>query len=55
MRSRKRIRRKPVGLLRKVRKPIAPPTRIEEDPTKYRRSRERERLRREQEEEDDGQ
>jgi len=52
MRSRKRIRRKPGGLLRKIRKPLAPPTRIEEDQTSYRRAHERELLRREQEEDD---
>ena len=34
------------GVMKTVRKPMAPPTRIEEDPTKYRRSREKERLRR---------
>ena len=34
------------GLLRKVRKPMAPPTRVAEDTRKYERARERERLRR---------
>ncbi len=33
--------------MRKVRKPIPPPSRIEEDEKRYRRERERERLRRE--------
>ena len=32
--------------MKKVRKPIPPPTRVEEDPTKYKRAREKERLRR---------
>jgi len=32
---------------KKVRKPMAPPTRVEPDPTKYRRPAEAERLRRE--------
>jgi hypothetical protein len=40
------------GLIRKLRKPIAPPTRVAEDLRKYSRQRERERLRREQEETD---
>jgi hypothetical protein len=52
MRSRKRTRRKPGGVLKKIRKPLAPPTRIEEDPTTYRRERERERLRRAHEQDD---
>ncbi|HEY2525072.1 MAG TPA: hypothetical protein VGI29_08435 [Candidatus Binataceae bacterium] len=47
--------RKPIGHKarkspsRKVRKPVPPPTRVEEPPTTYRRARERERLRREDE------
>jgi len=40
------------GLIRKLRKPIPPPTRVAEDERKYRRQRERERLRREEEETD---
>jgi hypothetical protein len=36
------------GLIRKLRKPIPPPTRVIEDERKYRRQRERERLRREE-------
>jgi hypothetical protein len=40
------------ALIRKVRKPVPPPTKVEEDTTKYRRARERERLRREQSETD---
>jgi len=36
------------GLIRKLRKPIPPPTRVAEDERKYRRQRERERLRREE-------
>jgi hypothetical protein len=38
------------GLIRKLRKPIPPPTRVAEDERKYRRQRDRERLRREEEE-----
>ncbi|MGH7931872.1 MAG: hypothetical protein ACREQN_01760 [Candidatus Binataceae bacterium] len=34
-------------LLRKVRKPLAPPTRVEDDPHTYSRARARERIRRE--------
>ncbi len=37
------------GLIRKLRKPIPPPTRVAEDERKYSRQRERERLRREEE------
>jgi hypothetical protein len=36
----------PGSLLKKVRKPLAPPARIEEDAKKYKRARERERQRR---------
>jgi hypothetical protein len=35
------------GVMRKVRKPVPPPSRVVEDETRYRRERERERLRRE--------
>jgi hypothetical protein len=35
------------GIIRKLRKPIAPPSKIEEDERRYNRARERERLRRE--------
>jgi hypothetical protein len=38
------------GVMRKVRKPIAPPSRVEEDLNRYRREREQERLRREESE-----
>ncbi len=48
MTLRKRTAGKPGAVMRKVRKPLAPPTRVEETTTKYRRARERERLRREQ-------
>jgi hypothetical protein len=34
-------------LIRKLRKPVPPPTRVEQDQRKYRRARERERLHRE--------
>ena len=37
------------GLMRRVRKPVPPPSRIEDDEKRYRRERERERLRREEE------
>jgi len=45
MASRKRIR-KTGGLMSKVRKPIPPPTRVEDDPRKYKRAREKELVRR---------
>jgi len=48
MRSRKPIRRKRKSPSSKVRKPVPPPTKVEEPPTTYRRARERERLRREE-------
>jgi len=51
MRSRKRIRPKRKPPSSKVRKPVPPPTKVEEPPTTYRRARERERLRREEERE----
>lgn len=41
-------KRKSGGVMRKVRKPIPPPSRVEEDLNRYRRERERERLRREE-------
>ena len=37
----------PRALIRKLRKPVAPPAKIEEDERKYKRARERERQRRE--------
>ena len=37
------------GLIRKLRKPLAPPTRVGEDERKYRRAREQNKLRRETE------
>ena len=40
-------RRSGKGLIGKLRKPIAPPTRVEEGERKYKRARERERLRHE--------
>jgi hypothetical protein len=46
MSPRKRVRRTRRGVSAGLRKPIAPPTKVEEAPTKYRRARERERLRR---------
>lgn len=44
----KKTTHKKSGVMRKVRKPMAPPSRVEEDIKRYRRERERERLRREQ-------
>ena len=35
------------SLIRKLRKPLAPPTRVSDDEKKYQRSREQERIRRE--------
>jgi len=46
----KTTRKKSGGVMRKVRKPIAPPSRVEEDLNRYRREREQERLRREESE-----
>jgi hypothetical protein len=43
---------KPGEIIRKVRKPLAPPVRIEDDDRKYKRSRERERVRRGEDESD---
>jgi hypothetical protein len=47
-----RKRRQPLksprgAIIAKLRKPTAPPMRVEDDPTKYQRARERERIRRE--------
>jgi len=39
-------RKRTTGAMRLVRKPVPPPTRVEDDPTKYRRAREKARLRR---------
>ena len=36
------------ALIAKIRKPIAPPSRVIEDPTKYKRERELEKIRREE-------
>ena len=54
MPSRKRVATKRGELIKKVRKPIPLPTKVEEDTTKYRRARERERMRREREKEQAG-
>ena len=54
MPTRKRVGTKRGELIKKVRKPVPPPTRVEEDTTKYRRARERERMRREREKEQGG-
>jgi len=43
----KTTRKKSGGVMRKVRKPIPPPSRVEEDLKRYRREREHARLRRE--------
>jgi hypothetical protein len=45
--KRKAIKKKTGGVMRKVRKPVPPPSRVEEDLKRYHRERERERLRRE--------
>lgn len=44
----KKVSKRKSGVMRKVRKPMAPPSRIEEDLKLYRRERERERQRREE-------
>ena len=44
----KKVAKKKTGVMRKVRKPMAPPSRVEDDLKRYRRERERERLRRDQ-------
>ena len=40
--------RRPGSLIAKIRKPIAPPSRVIEDPTKYKRERELEKIRRQE-------
>ncbi len=45
----KKLTTKKGAVMRKVRKPIPPPSRVEEDLKRYHRERERERLRRESE------
>ncbi len=47
MQSGKRKKPSVGGLIRKLRKPMAPPLRVDDDEKKYRRAREREKLRRE--------
>ena len=44
----KKVSKRKSGVMRKVRKPMAPPSRVEEDLNRYRRERERERMRREE-------
>jgi hypothetical protein len=44
----KKVSKRKSGVMRKVRKPMAPPSRVEEDLRRYRRERERERQRREE-------
>lgn len=48
MPQRKPKKSRPGALIKKIRKPMAPPTRTIADPTKYNRERELERLRREE-------
>jgi len=48
-RPRKVTKSAPGSVIAKVRKPIAPPLRVEPDSKKYRRARERERMTREEE------
>lgn len=51
MAPRRKVRRKSSGgVIGKVRKPTAPPLKIEQSATRYRRNRERERIRREEKE-----
>ena len=45
--KKKPTKSKPGDVMRKVRKPVPPPSRVEEDLKRYHRERERERLRRE--------
>jgi hypothetical protein len=45
--ARKRTKPQHASLIRKLRKPMAPPAKVEEDERKYKRARERERQRRE--------
>jgi hypothetical protein len=47
MPQRKPKKYRPGELISKIRKPVAPPTRTIDDPTKYKRERELEKLRRE--------
>jgi hypothetical protein len=49
MPTRKRRPLKSGGLIKKIRKPVAPPARVHKDVNEYRRERERERLRRDDE------
>ena len=44
----KKVSKRKSGVMQKVRKPMAPPSRVEEDLNRYRRERERERMRREE-------
>ena len=48
MPQRKPKKLRPGGLIKKIRKPMAPPSKTIEDPTKYKRERELEKLRREE-------
>jgi hypothetical protein len=44
----KKVSKRGSGVMRKVRKPMAPPARVEDDLKRYRHERERERQRREE-------
>lgn len=48
MSTRKRPGKRTPGVMRMVRKPLPPPTRVEDGLTKYQRAREKARLRREE-------
>jgi hypothetical protein len=48
MSTRKRRNRRSPGVMKMVRKPMPPPTRVEDAPTKYQRAREKARQRREE-------
>jgi hypothetical protein len=48
MSTRKRRRKRSPGVMKMVRKPVPPPTRVADSLTKYQRAREKARLRREE-------
>jgi hypothetical protein len=48
MSTRKRRKQRSPGVMKMVRKPMPPPTRVEDAPTKYQRAREKARLHREE-------
>jgi hypothetical protein len=48
MSMRKRGQKRSMGVMKMVRKPVPPPTRVADDPTKYQRARAKARQRREE-------